>query len=84
MSRRQRHLRAEVKDSKPRSRAKPILAGLGALAFLGAVWFAYDYITVGRFIVSTDDAYVGADMAIIAPKIAGQRRRGVRLSTIRQ
>ena len=60
---------AEVKDSKPRSRAKPILAGLGALAFLGAVWFAYDYITVGRFIVSTDDAYVGADMAIIAPKI---------------
>ena len=60
---------AEVKNSKPRSRAKPILAGLGALAFLGAVWFAYDYITVGRFIVSTDDAYVGADMAIIAPKI---------------
>ena len=59
----------EVKNSKPRSRAKPILAGLGALAFLGAVWFAYDYITVGRFIVSTDDAYVGADMAIIAPKI---------------
>ena len=59
----------EVKNSKPRSRAKPILAGLGALAFLAAVWFAYDYITVGRFIVSTDDAYVGADMAIIAPKI---------------
>ncbi len=37
---------------------------------MAATWFAYDYITVGRFIVSTDDAYVGADMAIIAPKIA--------------
>ena len=60
---------AEANNSKPRSRTKPILAGLGALALLGAVWFAYDYITVGRFIVSTDDAYVGVDMAIIAPKI---------------
>jgi len=60
---------AEANNSKPRSRTKPVLAGLGALAFLGAAWFAYDYITVGRFIVSTDDAYVGVDMAIIAPKI---------------
>lgn len=39
-----------------------VLAGVG--------WFAYDYITVGRFMVSTDDAYVGADMAIISPKVA--------------
>lgn len=54
----------------PRSRKKVVLGAAGALALAGAVWFAYDYITVGRFIVSTDDAYVGADMAIIAPKIA--------------
>jgi membrane fusion protein (multidrug efflux system) len=60
---------AEITNSKSRSRTKLILSSFGALAFLAALWFAYDYITVGRFIVSTDDAYVGADMAIIAPKV---------------
>ncbi|MDQ8698942.1 HlyD family secretion protein [Hyphomicrobium sp. LHD-15] len=56
--------------SEPRSRKKLMLGGVGAIALLAASWFAYDYITVGRFLVSTDDAYVGADMALIAPKIA--------------
>lgn len=56
--------------SAPRSRKTLLLGVAGALALVGAAWFAYDYVTVGRFIVSTDDAYVGADMAIIAPKIA--------------
>src|SRR4029079_10814922 len=63
----------EATTPKPRSRTKPVLAGLGALAFLGAAWFAYDYITLGRFIVSTDDAYVGVDIAIIAPQITAHR-----------
>jgi membrane fusion protein (multidrug efflux system) len=73
----------EVKNSKPRSRAKPILAGLGALAFLAAVWFAYDYITVGRFIVSTDDALRRRRHGNHAPKIRPMSPR-FRLSTIRQ
>jgi len=60
---------AQVATSKTRSRRKPILIGIGALALIAAGWFAYDYIMVGRFFVSTDDAYVGADMAIISPKI---------------
>jgi membrane fusion protein (multidrug efflux system) len=47
-----------------------VLGGIGAAMLFAATWFTYDYITVGRFIVSTDDAYVGADMALIAPKIA--------------
>jgi membrane fusion protein (multidrug efflux system) len=58
-----------VNNPKSRSLKKPILASLAAVALIGATWFAYDYITVGRFIVSTDDAYVGVDMAIISPKI---------------
>ena len=62
---------AKAVDAAPatRSRKKLILGGLGAVALIAASWFAYDYITVGRFIVSTDDAYVGADMAIMSPKV---------------
>jgi membrane fusion protein (multidrug efflux system) len=32
--------------------------------------FAYDWFVEGRFLVTTDDAYVGADTAIIAAKVA--------------
>lgn len=53
-----------------RSRKKFLIGAAGAAVLAVATWFAYDYVTVGRFIVSTDDAYVGADMAIIAPKIS--------------
>lgn len=53
-----------------RSRKKFLIGAAVAAVIAVATWFAYDYVTVGRFIVSTDDAYVGADMAIIAPKIA--------------
>ena len=45
------------------------LAILVALVF--AAWKGYDYAMVGRFIVSTDDAYVRADMSVIAAKISG-------------
>ncbi len=36
-----------------------------------AAHFGYDYWTTGRFIESTDDAYVKADYTTIAPKVAG-------------
>ncbi|MGO4685652.1 HlyD family secretion protein [Hyphomicrobium sp. 2TAF46] len=55
--------------SKSGSRRKPLVMGIGALALMGLAYFGYQYITVGRFLVSTDDAYVGAYMAIISPKI---------------
>ncbi|HYC25967.1 MAG TPA: HlyD family secretion protein [Roseiarcus sp.] len=42
------------------------------LAAIGyGVSFAYQWFVEGRFIVSTDDAYVGADTAVIAAKVAG-------------
>jgi membrane fusion protein (multidrug efflux system) len=50
---------------------KRILQGAGVLALLGAAWFGYDYLTVGRYIVSTDDAYVHADATTLAAKVSG-------------
>src|SRR5262249_13195258 len=41
-----------------------LLAVLGAASYFGSHWW-----TVGRFLVSTDDAYVGAKSATLAAKI---------------
>lgn len=45
------------------------VAGLAVLA--GAVWYGVNYWQTGRFLVSTDDAYVQADNTLIAPRISG-------------
>ncbi|MDD1517745.1 MULTISPECIES: HlyD family secretion protein [Bradyrhizobium] len=50
---------------------KLLLAGVAVAALAGASWYGYDYWTVGRFLVSTDDAYVKADNTTIAPKVSG-------------
>src|SRR3984893_3544952 len=38
---------------------------------LGAAWYAHQWWTIGRFIETTDDAYVGGEVTVIAPKVAG-------------
>jgi membrane fusion protein (multidrug efflux system) len=48
-----------------------LLAGAAVALLSGAVWYGWDYWTVGRFLVSTDDAYVKADNTTIAPKVSG-------------
>jgi membrane fusion protein, multidrug efflux system len=56
---------------KPRlSRRQLVALGLGLLT-LGALWYGEQWWTVGRFIESTDDAYVGGDVTPIAPHVAG-------------
>ncbi|MBR0915690.1 HlyD family secretion protein [Bradyrhizobium japonicum] len=50
---------------------KLLLMGAAVVALAGAGWYGYDYWTVGRFLVSTDDAYVKADNTTIAPKVSG-------------
>ncbi len=56
--------------TKKGSRRKPVLMGVGAVALIAVAYFAYNYITVGRFMISTDDAYVDAYMSIISPKVS--------------
>ncbi len=52
-------------------RKRMILTGIGLVALAGGLWYGYDYWTVGRFMVSTDDAYVQGDLSSIAPKVTG-------------
>jgi len=53
---------------KKRSRVLPIVA-LAILA--GGGWYGYEWWTNGRFMVSTDDAYIEGDIATISPKVTG-------------
>src|SRR6266849_2753294 len=42
-----------------------------AVPAIAALLSSYHWFTVGRFIESTDDAYVGGDITVIAPKVSG-------------
>ena len=53
---------------KRRSLVLPIIA---VVALIGGGWYGYNWWTTGRFLVSTDDAYIGGDMAVISPKVTG-------------
>jgi membrane fusion protein (multidrug efflux system) len=53
------------------SRKQVAASCAGLICFLGASAYGYDWWTVGRFIEKTDDAYVGGDVTVIAPKVAG-------------
>ena len=46
-----------------------VLALLATAAAAG--YFGHDYFTVGRYLQTTDDAYVKADSTIVAPKVSG-------------
>jgi membrane fusion protein (multidrug efflux system) len=59
---------APAKRSGLRRFVVPLLI-LAALGYGGKT--GYDYFVEGRFLVSTDDAYVGADTSIIAAKALG-------------
>jgi membrane fusion protein (multidrug efflux system) len=54
---------------KTAKRAGLVLIVLAATA--GLVRFGADYWVTGRFLVSTDDAYVQADYTTVAPKVSG-------------
>ncbi|TIW80351.1 MAG: HlyD family secretion protein, partial [Mesorhizobium sp.] len=62
---------AEAPAKKKRSVRSFLLPVIG-LALLGAgSYYGYNYWTDGRFMISTDDAYVQADMSFVSPKISG-------------
>ena len=48
-----------------------LIAAGGGLALAGIALYGHYYWTVGRFLVSTDDAYVQAHSVIISPQVSG-------------
>lgn len=58
--------------AKPRRPLRRAVLGLVLCAALGGGAYAgWDWWTVGRFFVSTDDAYVQADISVLAAKVSG-------------
>ena len=67
---------ARVVATPPRRDLRPAIRrlALSGLVFgiaLGAAWYGHQWWTVGRYIETTDDAYVGGEVTVIAPKVAG-------------
>ncbi|MBB3133105.1 membrane fusion protein (multidrug efflux system) [Rhizobium pisi] len=53
-------------------RGRGLLLGATAVVLIAAgAYYGHDYWTVGRFHISTDDAYVKADSTTVAPKVSG-------------
>jgi len=50
---------------------KALMAGAAVAVLAGAAWYGWEYVTVGQYLVSTDDAYVKADNTTVAPKVSG-------------
>lgn len=62
---------APTAPKKP-SNLRRIILGAVALVALGfAGKYGYEYLKVGRFLISTDDSYVQADTSILSTKIGG-------------
>ena len=51
---------------------KIILGAVVVAALVGGGWYGAEWWRHGRFVESTDDAYVHGDIANIAPRVAGQ------------
>jgi len=64
---------AKAGNDRPRqrSRRKGAIGAVALVALSVAGWFGYNWWTVGRFTVSTDDAYVQAYNNTVAAKVAG-------------
>ncbi|MEJ8309891.1 HlyD family secretion protein [Agrobacterium larrymoorei] len=62
---------APVQPPVQKKRKSVLLPIIGLALLAGAAWYGYDYWTTGRFMVSTDDAYVHGDIAVISPKVSG-------------
>jgi membrane fusion protein, multidrug efflux system len=57
-----------MRTASPR---RQLLFAAGAILIAAAAWFAWYWMTTGRYIESTDDAYVGGEVTTLSFKVAG-------------
>ncbi|HEX7816819.1 HlyD family secretion protein [Dyella sp.] len=62
---------ADLSAAPRRVGKRQVMIGLGVVAVVSAGAWGVSWWTTGRFIESTDDAYVGADITAISPKVSG-------------
>ncbi|TWF52053.1 HlyD family secretion protein [Neorhizobium alkalisoli] len=56
--------------AEPKKKKRGVVLPIVVLALLaGGAWYGYEWWTTGRFMVSTDDAYIEGDIATISPKV---------------
>jgi membrane fusion protein (multidrug efflux system) len=74
-------LTREIAEDLPQVPVRPVrqrrsprrlaLAGAALAVLAGGGWYGHNWWTTGRFIESTDDAYVGGNITAIAPHVGG-------------
>jgi membrane fusion protein (multidrug efflux system) len=64
------HTKISLRPSRQGLRRVGLALGL-AIGVAAAADFGYGYLTTGRYLQSTDDAYVQADSTIVSPKVSG-------------
>ncbi|HZG29467.1 membrane fusion protein, multidrug efflux system [Ensifer adhaerens] len=66
---------ATVKENKAPARksgrGRLVLGVIVLAALAGGAYYGHEWWTNGRFMVSTDDAYIGGDINYVAPKVGG-------------
>ncbi len=64
---------AKVDEAPPATKVsrQTVMLSVGAVLLIGALVWGVRWWTVGRFIESTDDAYLQADSVTVAPKVSG-------------
>src|SRR5580698_1498879 len=62
---------AEPSEAPKSGKRKLVLSGIGLLVALAAAAYGVQYLLVGRFFVSTDDAYVRANNTTLGARVSG-------------
>jgi membrane fusion protein, multidrug efflux system len=61
---------APAKAPAPTNRRRGLILPIVLLGLMaGGAWYGHEWWTTGRFMVSTDDAYIQGDIATISPKV---------------
>ena len=67
----QREELAPSGQSRPGAKRRTIFKVIGLAVLVVAAWLGYEWWTVGRFVESTDDAYVRADIITYSAEVSG-------------